>query len=324
MPDDPKPELVYSIFVPILNEEENIEPLYDEIRQVMEKIGETFECIFVNDGSTDKSAAILDRMAKNDDRIKILHFVRNFGQTAATSAAIDISAGKFLIGMDGDRQNDPNDIPRLIDKLSEGYDIVTGWRKERQDKAMTRVVPSKVANWLISRISGVKLHDFGCSLKIYRRQIIKNIRLYGDMHRFIPIYVTWMGGKSTELQVNHRPRVAGRSKYGLLRIFKVILDLLLVRFLDRYLTKPIHFFGGWGLFFIFVSMTFGFLALYLKIFEKVSFIITPLPLMSAMLFLIGVLLILMGVLAELVVRTYFEGQQKRTYIITDSSDRAEG
>jgi dolichol-phosphate mannosyltransferase len=203
----------------------------------------------------------------------------------------------------------------MLAKLDEGFDVVSGWRRDRKDKTLSRKVPSKIANWLISHVSGVELHDYGCSLKVYRRKFIKDVRLYGEMHRFIPIYTRWMGGRVTEMVVNHRPRVSGVSKYGLKRVFKVVLDLLLVRFLDRYLTKPIHFFGGTGLLSVILSFVSGAYALYLKFVDGISLIATPLPLMTAMLFMIGVLLILMGILAEMIVRTYFEGQNKRTYMI---------
>lgn len=312
-----------SIIVPFYNEEGNVAELYGELAEVLSGLGRSYEFVFVNDGSTDRTAEILDGVAASDPRVKVIHLVRNYGQTAATSAAIDHAAGEILVGLDGDRQNDPADIPAMLAKLDEGCDVVSGWRRDRKDKTLSRKIPSKAANWLISHVSGVSLHDYGCSLKVYRREFIKDVRLYGEMHRFIPIYTQWMGGRVSEMVVNHRPRIAGKSKYSLKRVFKVVLDLLLVRFLDRYLTKPIHFFGGTGLISIALSMLSGGYALYLKLFEGVSFIVTPLPLLTTMLFMIGVLLVLMGILAELIVRTYFEGQGKRTYRVAPRRNSAE-
>ncbi|MCR9219913.1 MAG: glycosyltransferase family 2 protein [Alphaproteobacteria bacterium] len=310
--NDGQDRIEISVLVPFYNEEDNVEPLYRELVEVLEADGRRFELVFVNDGSRDGTTDVLDRLAEADSRVVAIHLVRNFGQTAAMSAAIDQAAGELMVGLDGDRHNDPNDIPEMLEKLNEGFDVVSGWRRDRKD-SRSRTLPSQIANWLISRVSGVQLHDYGCSLKVYRRDVIKGVRLYGEMHRFIPIYTKWMGGRVTEMVVNHRPRVAGKSKYGMKRIFKVVLDLLLVRFLDRYLTKPIHFFGGAGLISIGLAFLAGLYALFLKLFEGVSYIETPLPLLSAMGFMIGVLLVLMGILAELIVRTYFEGQDKRTY-----------
>lgn len=307
-----------SVVVPFYNEEGNVRELYEELQGVLKQLGRTYEYVFVNDGSSDQTAAILDSLAEQDRHLKVIHLLRNFGQTAATMAAIDHSSGEFLIGLDGDRQNDPHDIPAMLAKLDEHFDVVSGWRKDRKDKTISRKIPSKVANWLISRVSGVHLHDYGCSLKAYRRSVIQDVRLYGEMHRFIPIYTKWMGGRVTEMAVNHRPRVAGVSKYGLRRIFKVVLDLFLVRFLDRYLTKPIHFFGGTGLLSILGGATTGIYALYLKMAEGVSFINTPLPLLVVMLIMMGSFLVMMGILAELIVRTYFEGQDMRTYRVRAS------
>lgn len=304
-----------SVLVPFYNEEGNVAALYRELADLFGPLGRTYEFVFVNDGSKDRTGAVLDEIAAEDQHVKVVHLVRNYGQTAATSAAIDHASGELLIGLDGDGQNDPRDIPRMLEKLDEGFDVVSGWRRNRMDKTLSRKVPSQIANWLISSVSGVHLHDYGCSLKVYRRKFIKDVRLYGEMHRFIPIYTSWMGGRVTELVVNHRPRTSGSSKYGLGRVFKVVLDLLLVRFFDRYLTKPIHFFGGAGLISILLATISGFYALYLKFFEHVSFITTPLPLLTAMLLMIGVLLILMGILAEMIVRTYFEGQSRRTYLV---------
>lgn len=312
-----KADVELSVLIPFYNEEDNIRPLYEELRGVMERLERSFEFVFANDGSRDRTAAVLDEIAAADSRVKVIHLIRNYGQTAATMAAIDNARGEILIGLDGDRQNDPADIPRMLGKLEEGFDVVSGWRKDRKDKKWSRRVPSKIANWLISHVSGVHLHDYGCSLKVYRRKVIKGVRLYGEMHRFIPIYTRWMGGNCTEMEVNHRPRVAGYSKYGIKRVFKVVLDLLLVRFLDKYLTKPIHFFGGAGIVFMGFSALAATYAVWLKVVEGISFIATPMPLLVVMLFIVGVLLVLMGILAEMVVRTYFEGQSKNTYLVRD-------
>lgn len=306
-----------SVLVPFYNEEGNVEALYKELKLVLDGIGCSYEMIFVNDGSRDGTAAILDSVAERDQSAKVIHLLRNYGQTAAIMAAINYSSGKLLVGLDGDGQNDPRDIPAMIAELDKGFDVVSGWRRDRQDRAISRRLPSRIANSIISRVSGVRLHDYGCSLKVYRRDVIKGVRLYGDMHRFIPIYTKWLGGRVTEMAVNHRPRVSGESKYGLDRTFKVLLDLTLVVFLERYLTKPLHFFGGIGVVSVCFSLLSGILAIYLRLVEGVSFILTPLPLLTVMLFMIGVLMILMGIQAEMLIRGYFESQGKSVYIIKD-------
>jgi hypothetical protein len=219
--------------------------------------------------------------------------------------------------MDADLQNDPIDIARLLDKLDEGFDVVSGWRKERQDAAMTRRLPSRVANWVIGRVGGLPLHDYGCTLKAYRREILQGVRLYGEMHRFIPIYASWMGAKIVEMPVSHHPRRIGQSKYGLERVVKVVLDLIVVKFLDRHFVKPIYVFGGFAVFSFLLCVISTLYMLYLKIFEGLSFILTPLPLVSAMTFLVGFLSLLMGLLAEMLVRTYFESQQRAAYVVRD-------
>ncbi|CAG0964980.1 partial dolichol-phosphate mannosyltransferase, partial [Rhodocyclaceae bacterium] len=267
------------------------------------------------DGSTDGSTELLDQIAAEDRRLRIVHFRRNYGQTAALMAAIDHSTGDILIPMDGDLQNDPQDIPRLLDRLDEGYDVVSGWRKNRQDKAVSRKLPSKVANWIISRISGVSLHDYGCTLKAYRRSVLENVRLYGEMHRFIPIYAAWEGAAITEMVVTHHPRRLGVSKYGLGRITKVILDLVLIRFMHKAFDRPIQFFGKIGLYSGALAVLSGSWALWLKVDQGVSFISTPLPLLSVFLALSGVLCVLLGLLAELQMRVYFESQSKRHYAV---------
>jgi len=303
-----------SVIVPFYNEEENIEAVYRSVVAVLAPLGKTYEIIFVDDGSSDTTVKRARALAQTDGKLKVVELLRNYGQTAAMMAGIDFASGTVVVAMDGDGQNDPADIPRLLDELGKGFDVVSGWRKDRQDHA-SRTFPSRVANWLISKISGVSLHDYGCSLKAYRRDVIKDIRLYGEMHRFIPIYMKWLGGKISEIPVNHHPRTHGTSKYGFNRIFKVLLDLTLVVFLERFTTKPIYVFGGFGL----LSLAGGLLCflwmLGLKLFTGLSFILTPLPVLTAILCATGVMSILMGLQAELTVRTYYEAQDKRIYSV---------
>ncbi len=304
-----------SVTVPIYNEEANVLPLYEKLKPVLVNSGRPWEIIFINDGSSDLSASRLDELATRDKQVRVLHFRRNYGQTAAMMAGFDFAHGEVIIPIDGDLQNDPADIPNLLAKLDEGFDVVSGWRKSRQDHALRRNLPSKVANWLISLISGVHLRDYGCTLKAYRKDVIKGVKLYGEMHRFIPIYASWMGAKVTEIPVGHYARIHGTSKYGLNRIFKVILDLAVIKFLSRYSEKPMHVFGGFGL--LCITSSFGFFvwALILKLFEGVSFIQTPLPLLTVMTGVTGVMCVLMGLLAELNIRTYHESQGKPVYAI---------
>jgi glycosyltransferase involved in cell wall biosynthesis len=303
-----------SVVVPVFNEQENLLPLCEELGDALIGLREPWELLFVDDGSSDRSPELLAELAAKEDSIKVIRFRRNFGQTAAMMAGIDHASGEVIVVIDGDGQNDPADIPRLLDKLAEGYDVVSGWRRERRD-ARSRVWPSRVANWLISRWSGVRLHDYGCSLKAYRREVIRSVRLYGEMHRFVPIYASWMGARVAEIPVNHRPRTRGASKYGFERIVKVFLDLLVVQFLGRYETRPMYVFGGFGLVSWGISAASAVYAVYRKLFDATSFIQTPLPLLSVMAFITGVLSILMGLLAELLVRTYYESQAKRPYSI---------
>jgi glycosyltransferase involved in cell wall biosynthesis len=300
--------------VPVYNEADNLLALFEDLSDVLLGLRQPWEVLFVDDGSVDESPRVLRELASKDDKIKVLTLRRNFGQTAATMAGIDHASGEVVVVMDGDGQNDPAEIPALLDRLAEGYDVVSGWRRERRDTRF-RVWLSRAANWIISCISGVRLHDYGCSLKAYRREILRSVRLYGEMHRFIPIYARWQGARVAEIPVNHRPRLSGSSKYGFERIFKVALDLMVVQFLGRYETKPIYVFGGFGLLCWGISALSTAYAFYRKIFEDVSFILTPLPLLSLMAFMTGTLSILMGFLAELVVRTYYESQQKAPYSV---------
>ena len=304
-----------SIIIPLYNEEDNIEPLYAKLDTVLGSLGHPYEVILVNDGSTDDTRGRIDAVAGRDERVRVVHLRRNFGQTPAMMAGIDAARGDILIPMDGDLQNDPADIPKLLAKLDEGYDVVSGWRKDRKDNPIKRNLPSRMANALISFISGVHLHDYGCSLKAYRRDIIKGVKLYGEMHRFIPIHAAWQGARVTEVSVTHHPRIHGASKYGIERTLKVILDLMTVKFLDKYAQKPMYLFGGFGLGSIALSMLFFVFMLYCKIFLNKSFIETPLPLAVVMFMLIGIVAVFMGLIAEILMRTYHESQDKPTYIV---------
>ena len=276
-----------------------------------------WEVIFINDGSSDGSWQILDQLAEGHRQVKIIHFKRNFGQTAALMAGIDFARGDVLIPMDGDLQNDPADIPRFLSKLDEGYDVCSGWRQDRQDSNLKRKIPSRIANFLISRISGVYLHDYGCSLKAYRKEVIKGVKLYGEMHRFIPIYASWQGARVTEIPVTHHARLHGTSKYGLERTVKVILDLIVVKFLAQYAQKPIYVFGSVGLASFLIALVAASASLYYKFFGNKSFISTPLPLLFVLTSITGVMCILMGLLAEIIIRTYYESQNKPVYLIAE-------
>lgn len=305
-----------SLIIPVYNEEESLGALFAAIGATAAELP-PFEAIFIDDGSTDSSWTLLEAQARKDPRFKAIRFAVNAGQTAAIQAGIDYAAGDILIFMDSDLQNDPADIPRLLEKLEEGYDVVSGWRKDRKDNPIKRNLPSRIANGIISSVSGVRLHDYGCTLKAYKRNVIKPVRLYGEMHRFIPIYATWQGAKVAEIPVSHHPREFGKSKYGLERVFKVLLDILVVKFLSKYLTKPIYVFGGVGLMAFFISFISLVWALCLKYFWHTSLIQTPLPLFSGISFLLGAICILMGLLAEVVSRTYFESRRQSTYFIRD-------
>lgn len=306
-----------SVVVPVYNEQDNVRTLYERLTSVL---ADDVEFIFIDDGSTDETAKALYAIAAADARVRVIRLRRNFGQTAALSAGIDHARGRIIVPMDGDLQNDPVDIPRLLAKIDEGYDVVSGWRKDRQDN-LKRRLPSVIANKLISWISGVHLHDYGCSLKAYRREVLADVRLYGEMHRFVPIYASWQGARVTELPVTHHARVHGKSKYGLERTVKVVLDMVVVKFLANYSTKPIYVFGGFGLFALFMSFATFTLMMYYKLAGLKDFVQTPLPLVVVMFLLVGCLSILLGLVAELSIRTYYESQGKRTYAIrSEESD----
>lgn len=307
-----------SVIIPIHDEEENLPALRDRLKEALDGLGLRYEVIFINDGSTDASARRLNEIAEADPRYKVLHLARNFGQTAAMMAGFDHASGETIVCMDGDLQNDPRDIPLLLEKLDQGFDVCSGWRKDRKDHPLTRNLVSRLANLLISGISGVRLNDYGCTLKAYRRNAIKGVKLYGEMHRFIPIYATWLGARVAEVPVLHQPRRHGRSKYGLERTFKVVLDLIVVKFLSRYTEKPIYIFGGFGLLSIFASFVCFIWMLYYKVTGQKDFVETPIPLLVVMFFLMGFTSILMGLIAELAVRTYYESQGKRIYLVSES------
>ncbi len=308
------PEL--SLFLPVLDEEENLRPMHAKIKAALDALGKTAEVIFVDDGSTDKSLSILKEIAAEDASVRVISLRSNYGQTAAMSAGIDAAKGEILIPMDADLQNDPADIKRLLDKLDEGYDVVSGWRKNRQDKLVSRKIPSQIANRVISWIGGVPLHDYGCSLKAYRRDVIQDVKLYGEMHRFIPIYASWAGARVTEIPVDHHARTMGKSKYGISRTIKVIFDLMTIKFMASYQTKPIYVFGTFGMLAFFLSMIAGVWAIVLK-FYGTSFILTPLPVITIVMLAISVQFFLMGLLAELSVRTYHESQDKAIYAVRE-------
>lgn len=314
----PSKAVELSIIVPVLNEGASLPELAQGLRQEMAQLGRSWEVIFINDGSTDNTEHILNDLADQDERFRVIHFRRNFGQTAAVMAGFDFARGDILIPVDGDGQNDPADIAKMLDLLEHGYDVVSGWRKDRQDNFIQRNVPSILANRLISAVSGVRLHDFGCSLKAYKRTVVDGIRLYGEMHRFLPIYASWHGAKIAEIVVNHHPRRAGRSKYGLERVGKVLLDLLVVKFLDSAAQKPMYVFGGCGIFSLALSILSFLWMLYLKIFKNFAFITTPVPLIVVMAFMIGMMCILLGLLAEMIMRTFYESQGKPIYGIRES------
>lgn len=304
-----------SVIAPVYNEQGNIAPLCRALSDVLSGLGLRYEIILINDGSTDSSLAELQQAVKDHPHLKVIDLRRNYGQTAALMAGIDHSSGDVIASIDADLQNDPADIPAMIAKLQDGYDVVSGWRVSREDAAIRRNFVSRLANRMISLLSGVKLHDYGCTLKAYRSDVLKGVRLYGEMHRFIPIYATWMGARVCEMPVRHHPRKAGRSKYGLERVFKVILDLIVVMFLDRYFVKPIYLFGGFGIAALATSVFFAGLMIYWKLVDGVSMILTPMPVLAAMTFLVGIMSILMGLLAEMLVRVYFETQERPAYSV---------
>lgn len=310
-----KPRL--SVLVPVYNEEENLADLGKEIREALSSID--YEVLFVDDGSTDRSHEELKKLSKTEERFKIVRFATNFGQTSATAAGIDHARGELIALLDSDLQNDPRDIPKMMAILDEGYDVVSGWRRDRKDPWLTRRLPSQMANALISAVTGIRLHDYGCTLKLYRAEFLKPLRIYGEMHRFIPAFAGMNGARITEMEVNHRPRTRGTSKYGLMRIFKVILDLLTVKFIDLYLAKPNYLFGGGGFAMMLLGAAFGGWTLYKKFWLGIFVKDQPMFQVSIFCLLIGIQLILLGLLAEILIRTYYEVRGKRNYFVREKT-----
>jgi len=305
-----------SLVIPVYNEQDNLHLLFEAIYKTMQELKRSWEVVLVDDGSRDGSLSVLSEYAEKDaQHVRVISFRRNFGQTAALAAGIDHAQGEIIVLLDSDMQNDPADIPIMLAKLDEGYDLVSGWRKARQDNALTRNMPSGIANWLISLVTGVHLHDYGCTLKAYRRGALEGFRLYGEMHRFIPVFANSVGARITEIPVRHYPRKFGKTKYGLERTAKVVLDLFTVKFLVSYASKPIYLFGGTGGLLMIVSAIFMTYLLVRRLFFNIGVVGSPLFQMSAMFFILGFQSILMGLIAELLVRTYHESQHKTTYII---------
>ena len=306
--------MTISIVIPLYNEEENVRELYGSLKPVMDSLGNEYEIIFIDDGSTDNTLSLLQEINAADDTVIVLSLRRNFGQTAAFAAGFDYSRGDIIVTMDGDLQNDPKDIPKLLELMKDN-DLVSGWRKVRKDPFLSRRLPSILANSLISKVTGVNLHDYGCSLKAYRRDVIKNLKLYGEMHRFIPAVASWYGVRIAEVETTHHARLRGKSKYGISRTMKVVLDLITVKFLQSFSTKPLQFFGPMGL----LSGALGFLiSLYLsidKLFSGKDIGGRPLLLLGALLIIVGIQFIGMGLLGEMMVRVYHETQKKPIYVI---------
>ncbi len=302
-----------SVVIPVMNEEDNIKPLLDEIRKSLKNID--YEVIFVDDGSNDKTVQRIKELA--DDRVKLIVFSRNFGQTTAMAAGIDAADGELIATLDGDLQNDPSDIPMMMEKLEkEGWDVVAGRRANRQDGFLLRKVPSKIANWLIRKLTGVYISDYGCTLKLFKSDVAKNLSLYGELHRFIPVLASLYGAKMTEVDVKHHPRIYGKSKYGIGRTFKVISDLMLMLFFQKYATRPMHLFGGVGFFILFLGFLIEFYLLILKLFGE-SIGERPLFMVGILFIIAGIQLISTGFLAELLMRTYYESQNKKPYVIKE-------
>ena len=305
-----------SVVIPLFNEEQVIDEVLDELLRFLAEYSRHSEVVCVDDGSTDATFEHVGRFIAENPRVSCARLSRNYGQTAALMAGVAQSRGKVVVTMDGDGQYDPRDIVILMDKIDEGFDVVSGWRRKRND-SFARVKLSRIANAIASRVAGIRLHDFGCTLKAYRRDVVAELRLYGELHRFVPIFSNWHGGKVVELAVNHRRRSAGRSKYGYGRIFRVLLDLILIRYLHMYMHRPMHIFGGIGLLFILGGVACGGFAIWLKLVEGLSFILTPLPLLTVTLVGLGISSVMAGLLAEIVVRTYYESQGRRPFIVKE-------
>ncbi|MGD0346427.1 MAG: glycosyltransferase family 2 protein [Terracidiphilus sp.] len=308
----------YSIVVPFHNEEENVTVLYARLKQIMEQVGESFELVFVDDGSTDRTYKLLEEIAAVDSRVMIVKLRRNFGQTSALSAGFDHATGEFVLAMDGDLQHDPNDIPAFLEKLDEGYDVVSGWRKTRIDNFFLRRMPSACANWLMARLSGVPIHDFGTTFKAYRREVIQNIPLYGEMHRFIPALASWYGASICEISISNVKRERGKSHYGLGRTFRVLFDLMTIRFLLRYMSRPLHLFGGFGILGMFTGSVMAAVLLCMKLLNPQMDVMHshgPMFVIASVLIVAGIQLLAIGLLGELQVRHYYSSQRPASYTV---------
>jgi len=309
-----------SVVIPIFNEEKNIKLLYPELKQVLDSLKKNYEIIFIDDGSTDKTYHLLHQICKRDKEVKVVIFRRNFGQTAAISAGFDYAKGEIIVTLDADLQNDPKDIPQLINKIEDGFDVVSGWRAERKDSFLTRKLPSYISNWLTSLFTGVKLHDYGCTLKAYKREIAKDIKLYGEMHRFIPALASWVGASICEVKVRHHPRKYGKSRYDFSRINRGFLDLLTVKFLLSFATRPIQIFGKFGLISIFSGFICGIILIVMKFIYEVDMTGNPFLYLSILFLLIGGQFISIGLLGEIISRTYHESQNKSVYFVKEVLD----
>ena len=308
----------YSIVVPFHNEEENVTVLYARLKQVMEQVGESFELVLVEDGSSDRSYKLLEEIAAVDSRVLVVKLRRNFGQTSALAAGFDHASGEYILAMDGDLQHDPNDIPAFLEKLEEGYDVVSGWRQHRIDSLVTRQIPSRCANWVMAKLSGVDIHDFGTTFKAYRREVIQNIPLYGEMHRFIPALASWFGASICEIPIGNLNRERGKSHYGIGRTFRVFFDLMTIRFLLRYMSRPLHFFGGFGTLAIVIGSTISTWLLGLKILHPHQSLMDqhgPLFVIAAVMIVAGIQLLALGLLGELQVRHYHTMQNRTPYTV---------
>jgi len=311
-----------SIVVPVYNEKDCIEPFYSSLKSALDSVSAEYEIIFVNDGSTDGSNELLDRLADGDPTVRVIHFRRNFGQTAALMAGFDHSRGEVIVSLDADCQNDPADIPKILAKLDEGFDVVNGWRRDRKDGFLRRRLPSLLGNRLISFLTGVKLHDFGCTLKAYRREIIEELSLYGEMHRMIPVLAHLMGARIAEVEVNHHPRAGGKSKYNMSRALSVILDLITLKFFLGYFTRPLHIFGLVGVLSLVAGIGAFAAMVYMKVAQQVDMTGNPFLIMGVLFMILGTQVMMLGLLSEVMIRTYFESQDKPTYVIKEIRERS--
>ncbi len=315
-----KQDLVrYSIVVPLFNEEDNLRPLYKKIVEIMNTVGGSYEVVFVDDGSADRTYSLLAEICANDVRVLAVRLRRNFGQTTALQAGFDYAQGEIIISLDGDLQHDPAEIPQFIAKINEGYDLVSGWRFRRQDTWLTRRLPSRIANWVMAKLSGVPIHDFGTTFKAYRREILQHMRLYGEHHRFIPALASSMGARIVEIPIKNIPRKSGKSNYGLSRTFRVMLDLISIKFLLEYATRPLQFFGLFGFAGVGLGTMIGCFLVFKKIFLHQSIMLQhgPLLVLAALLILSGIQFLSVGLVGELVTRTYYESQRKATYAVQE-------